>query len=281
MFGHNEIVGRKFFDDAHAGDHKNELLVTSMFVTLQGEGPFSGMPAFFVRLAKCNLACSFCDTYFDHGDWFGRYELAGMVEARIKQYYKGVVPHWADNGVSRRQMVLVITGGEPSLQKNLGLFIELMLEQFHSVQIESNGIVPFYDLDDRVTLVCSPKCSETSKRYLKPNPATLERADCLKFVVSADEGPYHGVPFWAIEWRERYGREIFVSPMNIYKRLPVKVGADGSLDMRSKVDEVISFWEPGLLDMERNQRNHEYAARYCIEHGLRLTLQTHLLASLA
>jgi hypothetical protein len=43
----------------------------------------------------------------------------------------------------------------------------------------------------------------------------------------------------------------------------------------------ISFWEPGLLDLEKNQANHEYTARYCMDHGLTLNLQMHLYASLA
>ncbi|MNX93192.1 hypothetical protein D3C86_1253690 [compost metagenome] len=54
-----------------------------------------------------------------------------------------------------------------------------------------------------------------------------------------------------------------------------------SLEERSTVDEVISFWEPGLLNMEENQKNHEYAARYCVTHGFILNLQIHLYASLA
>ena len=46
MFGLNEIVGKKYFADA--GD---KLFVTSIFYTMQGEGPYRGMPALFVRLA--------------------------------------------------------------------------------------------------------------------------------------------------------------------------------------------------------------------------------------
>lgn len=55
MFGMNEIVGLKYFKNALP----NTLTVTSRFYTLQGEGPFRGFPAYFIRLAKCNLACSF------------------------------------------------------------------------------------------------------------------------------------------------------------------------------------------------------------------------------
>lgn len=57
MFGRNEIVGQKHFTDLTAEDR---VSITSIFGTLQGEGPYSGRRAVFVRLAKCQLACSFC-----------------------------------------------------------------------------------------------------------------------------------------------------------------------------------------------------------------------------
>ena len=50
---------------------------------------------------------------------------------------------------------------------------------------------------------------------------------------------------------------------------------------RSTVDEVISFWEPGLLNLAANQANHEYVGQFCIENGFKLNLQQHLYASLA
>jgi len=42
------------------------------------------------------------------------------------------------------------------------------------------------------------------------------------------------------------------------------------------IDEVISFWEPGLLDLKANEANHAYAADYAMKHGLRVNLQMHL-----
>jgi 7-carboxy-7-deazaguanine synthase len=50
---------------------------------------------------------------------------------------------------------------------------------------------------------------------------------------------------------------------------------------RSTVDEVVSFWEPDLLNRVENQKNHEYAAKYCLDHHLILSLQTHLYAGIA
>lgn len=273
MFGKNAIYGQKEFEG-----QSDSLLVTSIFLTLQGEGPFSGRPAVFVRLTHCNLACSFCDTYFDEGTRYSLTELREQIEACINQYYKGGdyrFPPW-------RGLVLVITGGEPSLQPALAKFCYLMLALFDAVQIESNGIIT-QPLPFGVTLVVSPKCLEKGDkpiRYLKPTKDMLRRADCLKFVICADsESPYSAIPDWAHEWHDTYERPVYVSPMNIYARQPAIPVPGDSLQERT-AKEVISFWQPGLLDMHSNQLNHEYAAFYCLQHGFYLSIQQHLFASL-
>ena len=275
MFGRNSIVGQKYFDKA--GD---KLFVTSIFYTLQGEGPYRGEPAVFVRLAKCNLACSFCDTYFDGGDWLTPEELEARIFKAVRDYFGEGFPEWF-----REKVGLVITGGEPMLQKNLGVFLEYIKDQFAWTQIESNGTI-VQDIPDSTTLVVSPKCLEKNGKpvkYLEPNPKMLARADCLKFVMNADQdSPYSSIPEWA-----KGDRKVFISPMNIYNREPQKSKQMRSeqnsitLEERSAVDEVISFWEEGLLDMKANQINHEYAAKYCAQNGFILNLQIHLYASLA
>jgi organic radical activating enzyme len=290
MFGINEIVGKSYFQ-ALAQD---ELLVTSRFFTLQGEGPYRGHPAYFIRLAKCNLACSFCDTYFDQGDRRSFQSLLEEAGTVIDDFFKKrnlPLPAWAS--ATPRKMVLVITGGEPALQNNLSAFLETAKDYFQHTQIESNGIAILPDMPTCTTLVVSPKCLEKDGkviRYLEPNPKMLARADCLKFVMSAPEdekfAPYSEIPAWAHTWAETTGKAIYVSPMNIYQSEPQRVkfireeGRDLTLAERSDINEVVSFWEPDLLDRRKNQRNHEYAAEYCLTHGFILSLQIHLLASL-
>lgn len=275
MFGKNEIVGKRHFPDV------DQLLVTSYFLTLQGEGPYSGLPAVFVRLAKCNLACSFCDTYFDSGDWMSFDDL----DARLNDLV------W-ESGLDQDQIVLVITGGEPLLQQALAPWLDSQFidgKKWRNVQIESNGI-PFQKLDDRVTLVVSPKCREKAGRavaYLKPNGQVIERADCLKFVMEADpSSPYSSIPPWALDWRKETGGEIYVSPMNVYNRDPKRAkiernANEPTIQQRSQIEEVISFWEPGLLDLQSNERNHRYTAEYAVKHGLRFQVQAHLYAGMA
>ena len=292
MFGTNEIIGKKYFKDAPA----DSLFVTSMFFTLQGEGPYAGMPALFIRLAKCNLDCSFCDTFFDDGDWMTYDEIDKKISQTILDYWNKrdpfkQAPTWVTrDGITFPNVVLVMTGGEPLLQENISAFMKYQLKYFKEVQVESNGI-PDTVVPEGVTLVCSPKCMEkkgVAIKYFAPSKTILDRADCLKFVMSADpESPYSTIPDWALEWRNRTGKPIYVSPMNVYNSFPQKIkllrAEKGTITMeeRSSVDEVISFWEPGLLNLEANQRNHEYTGQYCIENGLRLNLQQHLYASLA
>jgi 7-carboxy-7-deazaguanine synthase len=293
MFGTNEIVGKKYFKDAPP----DSLFVTSMFFTLQGEGPYAGMPALFIRLAKCNLDCSFCDTFFDDGDWMTYAEIQARAHETIQAFWldKGKpVPNWAveqqNVGKIYPNIVLVMTGGEPLIQDNISEFMAQQLHNFKEVQVESNGI-PDTVVPPGVTLVCSPKCVEKNGRaikYFAPSKTILDRADCLKFVMSADpDSPYSTIPDWALEWRDRTGKQIYCSPMNVYNSYPQRIkllrSEKGTITMseRSTVDEVISFWEPGLLNLEANQRNHEYTGQYCVENGLRLNLQQHLYASLA
>lgn len=297
MFGNNEIVGQKFFKAAPA----DSLLVTSRFYTLQGEGPYRGVPAYFIRLAKCNLACSFCDTYFDSGEYQTFDALLDESNNVIEQFYadNGIpTPAWASSPVSlygrrKRDMVLVITGGEPALQQNLAKFLEAASPYFKHTQIESNGTIT-QEYPWSTTVVVSPKCLEKkgiAVRYLEPKPEMLARANCLKFVMSVpgDEkyAPYSEVPKWALDWKaQSEKRDIYVSPMNIYNHEPAeakKLHDLRKLDIkeRSEVNEVISFWEPGLLNMARNQANHEYAAKYAMKHGCIFNLQLHLFASLA
>lgn len=275
MFGTNSIVGKKFFADS------DKLLVTSMFLTLQGEGPYQGQPAVFVRLAKCNLNCSFCDTFFDEGDLFSYQELfTKVINLSDSKYF------------STERCGIVVTGGEPSLQlPNLIPFLEVCERAgFAFIQIESNGILSFDEMwTTDTTLVISPKCSEQTGKYLKPHEDSLRRASCLKFVVSSDESsPYHKIPNWALEWRGQTNSPIYVSPMNMYQTeilAAAKARAAErkahNLEYRSTIDEVVSGWDDKVLDRAANEKNHRYAAQYALDKGLFLTLQMHLYAAVA
>ncbi len=149
------------------------LQIVEIFPTLQGEGPFAGHPAVFVRLGGCNLACDFCDTEFED---FRAMDLVSVV-AEVKKL------------AEKRIDLVVITGGEP-LRQNIAPLCEALLAEGLRVQIETNGTL-WRPLPEGVNVVCSPKVTDGKYHPLRPD--LLARVDALKFIVSAESGEYHAV----------------------------------------------------------------------------------------
>ncbi|PKP93634.1 MAG: pyrroloquinoline quinone biosynthesis protein PqqE [Alphaproteobacteria bacterium HGW-Alphaproteobacteria-14] len=166
-----------------------------IFASLQGEGPSMGMPVAFVRLSRCNLACSWCDTaYTWHFEGDNRPHRDGTTFARKANQVTLSPEETAARIALLGQNRLVITGGEPLLQA--GALAE-MLEHLPdiSVEIETNGTAqPPARLDIRVDQYnVSPKLAHSG------NPADLalipERLDTFaadtraffKFVIAAPE----------------------------------------------------------------------------------------------
>lgn len=141
------------------------LSVHSIFPTIQGEGPFSGEPALFIRLTGCNLQCPLCDTEYSNIN----------VVYTPDQLMAACVP------LISPTKLIVITGGEPFTQ-NIEPFITLMLSKGYRVQIETNGTL-YLDLpygNDQLTIVCSPKTGKVNK-FLQPC------VHAYKYVLNADE----------------------------------------------------------------------------------------------
>ena len=111
------------------------MRVNETFLSLQGEGYFTGTPAFFLRLSGCNLQCPFCDT--DHQSFSEMSEEEVVTEAS-----------------RHKSRHIVITGGEPALQLKQSL-VDKLHEAGFFVQVETNGTLPLPEGIDWVT--CSPK----------------------------------------------------------------------------------------------------------------------------
>lgn len=145
-------------------DSSGTLEVHSIFSTIQGEGPFQGVPATFVRLYGCNLQCAGCDTDYTST------HMAMWPSAILDRVL-------ALTGPAR---LVVISGGEPFRQKIAPLVTILHAEGFR-VQIETNGTIPPVGLFpfDKATIVCSPKTPVI-------NNVILRYATAFKYVLSAD-----------------------------------------------------------------------------------------------
>jgi 7-carboxy-7-deazaguanine synthase len=123
-----------------------------IFASLQGEGPSMGRPVAFVRLSRCNLACTWCDTAYTwrfEGD--NRPHRDGLAfERKANQVVLGEA-EVAARIMALGQDRLVITGGEPLLQ-GAALARMVALLDGMSVEIETNGTVtPHAALDPLVS----------------------------------------------------------------------------------------------------------------------------------
>ena len=161
------------------------LKVSEIFESLQGEGASSGAPCVFVRLAQCNLHCSWCDTKYT---WdFERYRYEDEVRERSAEDVARLV----NAAPSRR---LVLTGGEPLLQQRaLKEFFALLAPDI-LVEVETNGtIVPEAFALSRVNQWnVSPKLANAGDPEhfrIRPEVLTALRDSgraYLKLVVSGD-----------------------------------------------------------------------------------------------
>lgn len=138
MLGNNPIEKR--IED-HNGRNLH-IVQGSPFYTIQGEGPYAGRPAVFVRLHGCPLRCWFCDTEFSNPD-----DPIIPIDDLVMQVEKASY---------RICSFVVITGGEP-LRQNILPFCRMLNIIGYTIQIETAGMYWIDDLEKYAKIVCSPK----------------------------------------------------------------------------------------------------------------------------
>lgn len=144
--------------------------VMEIFTSFQCEGVFTGMPAVFLRLGGCNLNCEWCDTEYKKGK-----------EISIEEIKDKILEEILKNDVN----LLVITGGEPFLQKDEIEKLLLVLPKTLTIQFETNGtkdILISDEISNNVFYVISPKINKKSifEKYEKHDNAFF------KFVISSE-----------------------------------------------------------------------------------------------
>lgn len=211
--------------------------VHSIFYTIQGEGPFCGTPAVFIRLAGCNLQCPACDT--DYTSHRANLQVSLILEEVGKLAARGLV---------------VITGGEP-FRQDINKLIRELVDAGYYVQIETNGSLapPDYfafhhDTDARhgAYIVVSPKAG-------KVHPRTAREACAFKYVMNAiDIDHTDGLPTRAL-----------LHPCTKLARPPE--GYNGPVYLQPQDDK----------NEAMNQNNLRACVRSCMKHGYILQLQIH------
>lgn len=123
-----------------------KLNVNEIFYSLQGEGGRVGEPSIFVRLTRCNLACTFCDTDFEEG--------VDMTWNEILKELEKYPARW-----------IIWTGGEPTLQLTDECLAFFKAKGYQQA-IETNGTKLVSSLLDYVT--CSPKNNYAQVKKIVP-----------------------------------------------------------------------------------------------------------------
>ncbi len=154
-------------------DSSKELTVCETFLSIQGEGTRSGRPAFFIRLAGCNLRCRWCDTLYAVTAAGRRTNVAALVKAAARH---------------PRAMVAV-TGGEPLLQENCTALLHALVREGREVVLETNGSIDIAKAPEGVVRVIDIKCpgSGSGGSFMPENFLHLRPDDEIKFVIADEE----------------------------------------------------------------------------------------------
>lgn len=146
------------------------MYVNEIFLSIQGESSFVGLPCVFVRLAGCNLGCEWCDTPY-----------ARAPEDSVVMGLDEVIAEVTGYG---RQLV-EITGGEPLLQEETIPLAERLLASGRKVLLETNGTVSLKKVPAGVVKIVDIKCPSSGFEgsFLTENLDYMVDDDEVKFVI--------------------------------------------------------------------------------------------------
>jgi 7-carboxy-7-deazaguanine synthase len=170
--------------------------VTEIFFSIQGEGTRAGLPCVFVRFTGCDLRCVYCDT---------AYAFHGGADMSREQILAEVARH--------PSRFVLLTGGEPVLQKELPQLATDLLARGYEVAVETHGQRPLDALPREVIRIVDVKTPESGEvttdfAYLD----ALAPHDEVKFVVGSEDDWR-----WSLDVIRRHGLgrrvAVLVSPV--------------------------------------------------------------------
>ncbi|HCY85406.1 MAG TPA: 7-carboxy-7-deazaguanine synthase QueE [Desulfobacteraceae bacterium] len=175
------------------------LEVSEIFSSLQGEGPYTGRPAVFLRLSRCVPPhCPWCDTPYALG------KGENMSPDQVRDRMLAFAPAFA-----------VITGGEPFLQWGAGLALleKKLMAAGMEIQYETSGKLPI-PVDCRGIKICSPKFIDGAWRYAEENTG---RADLFKFPAAPETEDLDRILKF-VEKRDIPKEMVWIMPLGISRK---------------------------------------------------------------
>ena len=191
------------------------LVINEIYLSIQGESTFAGLPCVFVRFTACNLRCSYCDTAYAFIE--GKKMSLGEIRERIAELAKpfvspaqeraaGMPPLTGQGstgdppaqgrtgetpgpGYSMRLPLVELTGGEPLLQSGSIPLTKSLCDDGFTVLVETSGALDIAPLDPRVRRIMDLKCPGSGEvaRNRWENLPHLTGTDEIKFVIGTRE----------------------------------------------------------------------------------------------
>jgi 7-carboxy-7-deazaguanine synthase len=149
-------------------DFDNQLRITEIFHSLQGESTTAGLPTVFVRLTGCPLRCQYCDS---------AYAFTGGVVQSMETVLGQVASYQCRH--------VCVTGGEPLAQPGCFTLLERLCDAGYFVSLETSGARDIAAVDSRVMIVMDLKTPDSleEKQNLWSNLDFLKQNDQIKFVL--------------------------------------------------------------------------------------------------
>ncbi len=146
----------------------DDLRISEIFYSLQGESKSVGRPTVFIRLTGCPLRCQYCDTSYAFSG--GEMTSIANIMAQVAQY---------------KTQYITVTGGEPLAQPACLELLKQLVDKEYIVSLETSGALDISQVDSRVVKVMDLKTptSAEESRNLYTNLPYLDAKDQLKFVI--------------------------------------------------------------------------------------------------
>jgi 7-carboxy-7-deazaguanine synthase len=209
-----------------------------LYKSVQGESSFAGLPCIFVRLAGCNLRCSWCDSEYTFGGGrpFTEDEIVSQIEA--------LAPC----------RLVEFTGGEPMLQaRELLPLMRRLLDSGYTLMIETSGERPLDEVPAAVHKIVDVKCpgaGSAANSFRMTNLAALTKNDEVKFVLG-DRADYEFARAFMLEHNlASKAGGVLLSPAFNKSPSPLRTADNAKLDPRLLVEWMMADGVDARLSLQ-------------------------------
>jgi len=216
--------------------------IIEIYKSVQGESSFAGLPCIFVRLAGCNLRCTWCDSEytFTGGKKMSPDEIDVEV-ARLSASKKAPCK------------LVEITGGEPMLQeRELVPFMERLLAGGYTLLLETSGERPLVNVPKKVRKIVDVKCPQSGEggTFDITNLDVLTQHDEVKFVLAGREDYEFARAFIHEHALEKRCSDILLSPAFRKDAGTERTAENCMLDPRSLTEWMLEDGLPARLSLQ-------------------------------